>query len=158
MYFESRMHSAINVADAAEAVRLINTGKASGAYHVPVWRNKNGHRIALVDDSHINRAWQEVAVVNLDTKEQYESLTFAWMKTEAEKLNYVMKAENGDTVCSTNVTVAIDGENADTTASFECSCCGESFESTIAKQKGYDQDAGYGYCLDCIKYIAGVTS
>ena len=86
MYFEARTHEILEVADAAAAVRAVCSSSVSH-YQCPTWRNAKGERVALVDDSSINNLdFGECAVVNLDTKRQLESITFAWCKDEAEKL------------------------------------------------------------------------
>jgi len=150
MYYESRQHTSVPVADAAEAVHLIHTRQAVDS-HCPTWTNNHGHRIALVDDSHIDAPWLEVAVINLDTKEQYESITFGWCPTEAEKLGHVVECECGTTFARP-ATLPIEGQGEDRTCRFTCGCCGESFRSTLTLQKKFDQDAGYGICPNCEKY------
>jgi hypothetical protein len=148
MYFEARSHELVPVADAAAAVRLIHS-KEARAYQCPTWTNANGHRIALVDDSHINDGdFGECAVVNLDTQKQLESLTFAWIETEAEKLEAVTDCEL-DEGYRGNVIVPYDDTHKDTPATFECSCCGTLFPSTLRIQEPHDQDAGFGHCPNC---------
>ena len=149
MFYEARNHISMPVADAAEAVHLIHTGKCVSSYAY-IWRNAKGERIALIDDTDIDHPWGEVAVVNLDTKEQYESLTFGWIRTEGLKLAAVNDAVTLATVWRPAI-VPLDGSLADRECSFTCGCCGEQFKSTIAKQKVFDQDEGYGICGRCIE-------
>ena len=148
MFYEARNHISTPVADAAEAVHLIHTGKCVSSYAY-IWRNAKGGRIALIDDSVIDEPWGEVAVVNLDTQEQYESITFGWIKSEASKLLTVTSAVTIAKVWRRAV-VPLEGSLTDRECSFTCGCCDEQFESTLAKQKVFDQDAGYGICGGCI--------
>jgi hypothetical protein len=153
MHFESQPHTSHPVADAAEAVRLVHDD-AIGAHRCPIWTNANGHRIALVADHHCDDSWKEVAVVNLDTREQYESITFGWIRTYERKLESVQKCELGQFVFRKDVTVPLDGDGEDLPARFDCGCCGELFTSTIKEQAPLDQDAGYGICPSCMGLFA----
>jgi hypothetical protein len=137
------------VADAAEAVHIVHTGKSISC-HAYIWMNAHGQRVALIDDSCIDDPWGEVAVVNLDTKEQYESLTFGWIESEALKLALVMSAVTNATVWRPAI-VPLDGSLADRKCNFLCGCCGEVFKSTFGEQKVFDQDEGYGICGRCIE-------
>lgn len=149
MYFEARSHQIIEVADAAAAVRMVHEGKAA-EFQCPTWLNAAGQRVALVSDTHIDDAnFGECAVVNLDTKKQLESITFAWCKGgEQEKLRYVLGCENAPGT-GTNVIVPCTDADRDVKARFTCSCCGERFLSTLREQLPHDQDAGYGHCPAC---------
>ena len=42
----------------------------------------------------------------------------------------------------------------DIPADFTCSCCGESFTSTLRQELPHDQDSGYGHCLACFPATA----
>jgi hypothetical protein len=148
MYYEAREHQSLPVASAAEAVNRIHSGHIQ-SNQCPVFRNSKGERIALVADGHIDNMWLEVAVINPDTKEQIESITFGWIKTEALKLAVVNAAVIRNEVFRRNVTLSIDGSCREEKVSFECGCCGASFQSTIKEQKQFDQDAGYGICPEC---------
>jgi hypothetical protein len=149
MYFESRNHESVPVNGPAEAVKLIHSRRIN-VQQAPVWKSSKGnHRIALVDDSHIDDAWVEVALVNLDTREQLESLTLAWRKTEAEKLQLLLESLESDFVFRKDITCPMDGGAQDSLANFTCGCCDERFPSTIQAQRRFDQDAGYGICPSC---------
>ncbi len=151
MYFEARNHQSLPVKDAVEAVRLIHTGEVN-SYQCPVWTNQKGHRIALVDDTHIDGpSFFEVAVVNLDTQEQYESLTFGWCNSAPEKLNLVLGCQEGHLVTRRSVSLPLDGNGRNKPAHFTCGCCGDRFSSTLQEQERFDQDAGYGICPSCAK-------
>jgi len=149
MYFEARNHELVPVADAAAAVRMIHEGTAK-SFQCPTWKNANGQQIALVDDSHINCGdFGECAVVNLDTHRQLETLTFAWIDTEEEKLRHVLLCEATEGYRN-NVIVPFDESHKDTLADFDCSCCGTSFESTLRLELPHDLDAGFGLCPSCL--------
>ena len=157
MYYQSRSHTSHPVADAREAVALIHSGRTASndAY---IWKNQNGHRIALVDDSHIDHPWGEVSVINVDTREQYESITFAWCNSEAEKLGVVLGCQDGTSFARQNIILPLDGAEEEREAHFTCGCCGEVFRSTIAQQKRFDQDAGYGICPKHAHYYEEITT
>lgn len=151
MYFESIEHTSIPVANATEAVHLIHTGKCQ-TFECPVWKNKSGQKVALVNDTDINSpSFAEVAVINIDTMQQYESISFAWCKSEQKKLDFILGCENNQPQLQRTTNLPIDGQGNETTASFTCGCCGETFNSTIKKQKKFDQDSGYGICNNCVQ-------
>jgi hypothetical protein len=154
MYFEARSHRTVNVADPAAAVRLIHARDL----HInlcPVWLNAEGQRLALADDSHIDSAWLEVALINLDTHEQVESLTFGWCGSEVEKLKLVLDSLKAPAMRK-NVTLPIDGTGHEAIAPFTCGCCGTEFNSTIKEQARFDQDSGFGICPSCQeRYYSG---
>ena len=146
MYYESRSHTSHPVSGPEEAVRLIHNGELS-SNRVPIWTNASKDRIALVPDGNINDPFFEVAVINLDAGIQLESLTFGWMKTFEEKLDYVLEADApGNAWHRVCAIPSLDGAQFERTAWFECGCCGERFRSTLAKQLPFDQDAGFGIC------------
>lgn len=149
MYFEARSHELLPCTDAADAVGRVHRGEVMH-YQCPCWVNSKGQRVALVDDSHINCLdFGECAVVNLETKRQLESITFAWCRDEGVKLRYVQKCENGEGLSPREVIVPLTDADRDVPARFECSCCGEGFTSTLRKQLPYDQDCGHGFCPSC---------
>jgi hypothetical protein len=145
MYFESRSHTSQPVASPTEAVRLIKSGECS-INICPTFTNSKGQRVCLVDDGHIDTAWREVAVINLDTNRRLESITFDWCD-EAEALGAVQGCI--DAKGYSDITFPIDGKNEDQLVNFLCSCCGDWFPSTVSEQKKHDFDAGYGLCPDC---------
>jgi len=147
MYFESRPHRLIHIASSREAVERIQSRQAS-TLNCLCWRNPQGQRLALVDDSHIDDSFGEVALVNLDTKEQYESITFAWCK-HGDALQLVERSMDGHHIFRRNVIVPLDGADENHQTHFTCGCCGENFLSTIAEQKPFDQDASFGICPAC---------
>ena len=152
MYYEAREHSTVPAENAEDAVRAFVADPCR--FRCPVWPNTRGERIVLIPDGHINEESAEIAVINLDTMHQLESLTFAWMDGIDEKIAHVIKAQDIEPPAMGTVTsLCIDGEG-EGLASFTCSCCGEWFQSTIAVQKKHDQDAGYGMCPKCIHWIA----
>lgn len=156
MYFEARSHVLVPVADAAAAVHMVHSGRIDatqqlGEFHCPCWRNAAGQRVALVSDTHIDDGdFAECAVVNLDTRRQLESITFAWCDDEATKLRYVEGCENHPGG-GREVIVPCGDNPADheVLARFTCSCCGEGFKSTLREQLPHDQDSGYGHCPAC---------
>ena len=146
MYFETTMHETVPVKNAAEAARRIKAGERRD-FDAFVW-TAQGRRLAVVADNHCNDSWREVAVIDLDRELQLESITAGWCNEEELRSSFVM-CETDDFVFRRNVRLPIDGENADTPASFECGCCGENFNSTYAQQRRFDKDNGYGICPDC---------
>jgi hypothetical protein len=149
MYFEARSHELVPVADATAAVRHVCSPQGR-SFQCPMWLNTHGQRIVLVDDSHINHGdFGECAVVNLDTKRQLESITFAWCDNEAQKVEYVKGCEDDAGLGDREVIVPIGDEGKDAPAQFTCSCCGDWFTSTLREQEPHDQDAGYGHCPSC---------
>ena len=162
MYFEARSHVLVPVAHAAAAVRMVHSGRIDatqqlGEFHCPCWLNAAGQRVALVSDTSIDDAnFAECAVVNLDTRRQLESITFAWCDNEAEKVRYVEGCENDAGLSDDDVAVPF-GDNPadlDIPADFTCSCCGESFTSTLRQELPHDQDSGYGHCPACFPATA----
>lgn len=151
MYYEAREQFSHPVSGPAEAVAAIHYRRL-GDCRCPIWTDPaTGRRFALVNDGHIDHAWLEVAVIELTTGQpiQIESLTVGWMDTEAEKLRYVLEAVTGSPAMSRPTVLSLDGSLSPNTVTFECSCCGEHFRSTIAEQKTWDRDAGYGICPLC---------
>ena len=156
MYFEARSHTIVMAADAIAAVRMVCSGKVSDEqhlceFHCPTWLNAAGQRVALVSDTHIDdQNFGECAVVNLDTKRQLESITFAWCANEAQKVEYVQRCENSPGVPRDVIVPMSDSDaDQDIASTFTCSCCGEGFSSTLREQLPHDQDNGYGHCPDC---------
>jgi hypothetical protein len=129
---------------------LIHEGKAA-SYEALCWQTPKGE-LACVADGGLNHPWAEVAVLNLTTNRQIESLTFAWMGDLATKVRYVKECETGDFEMGGKANCPIDGEGLDKEAGFTCGCCGTWFQSTITKQRKFDQDEGYGICPDCERY------
>ena len=169
MYFESRSHSSRPVASLEKAVRLIYEGKDWYTYQVPIFNNSKGERIGLVPDGHINNPSFEMAIVNLDTKTQIESITFSWIKTVEETIESVRESVEHSALDPDHpdyfsmfkpgtLKISIDGEGKDVEATFECGCCGEFFQSTIAIQQAFDQDAGFGICPSCDEHAASVAA
>ena len=155
MYFESRSHESLPVANAREAAKRIHEGTLI-SHQVPIWKNANGQRIAAVPDGHIDNLYLEIVVINLDTREEIESITFGWINSLDLKAELLIAATTLNTVYNRDVQLNIDGAQLgggpQKPVTFTCSCCGEWFKSTIAEQAKYDQDAGYGHCPKCAKY------
>lgn len=146
MYYEARPLTSRPVESAHQAAELIKTHQAS-THEALIWTATDGRRFAAVDDSHIDGAWMETAVICLDTMIQHESITTGWCDTVEEVASHFHEAQ--DTAFYGKTTLALDGDGEDATVTFTCSCCGESFRSTIAKQKPLDQDHGHGHCEPC---------
>ena len=153
MFYESVQHQSRPVADAAEAARLIKAYDAR-SFVALFWKNTKGPRIAAVDDGGLDDSWGEVAVINLDTNRQLESITFPWC-TDEEAARFLLECQDDDGLSDRPANCPLDGAGEDTPAAFTCGCCGTSFTSTIAEQRPHDQDEGYGYCPRCLSnYIA----
>lgn len=156
MYYESREHRTRPVASAAEAATLILSGRAA-IFDALTWTGNN-RRLCAIDDGCIDRPWSEVAVIRLDTEKplQIESITFAWLgddegKRLLEGVRYLEKCEVTDFAMG-ETAFPLDGNGTELIAWFSCGCCGENFRSTLAIQRIFDQDAGYGICPECEKF------
>lgn len=151
MYFETTMHASKPVADAAEAAKRIHDGEVHD-YDALIWTAANGRRIAVVADNHCNSPWKEVAVIDLDRLIQIESITMGWIPELDKKTEQLAFCELTDFQMGPIAGLPLDGQNEDTPAMFECGCCGQGFKSTVATQKKYDQDNGYGICPRCARW------
>jgi hypothetical protein len=147
MYYETMMHERREVSGAAEAAELIHKGEVHD-FDALCW-SANGRQMVVVADNHCNNAWGEVAVIDMARRVQIESITFAWIKDLEGKIQHLQTCETCDFQMGAIKGLPIDGKGDDTPAYFECGCCGESFKSTYATQKKYDQDNGYGICRRC---------
>jgi hypothetical protein len=150
MYFETTMHGSRPVESAYEAARLIKEGDVRD-YDALIWTGQ-GRKLAVVADNHCNNPWLEVAVIDLDRNCQMESITAGWCETADKLADYFLTCETADFVFRREISLPLDGKNADASANFECGCCGTSFESTYEKQRRFDQDNGYGICPGCARY------
>ena len=162
MYYEARRHTTRKVANAMAAARLIKDARDENGdrhdYDAITWQAANGDTFVVLADGSIDNMWVEIAVINRTRMVQVASLTNAWIEG-ADKLGQMLASCSSPEYGFSMGTVSalpIDGEGLDATVSFTCSCCGDWFESTISKQKKYDQDCGYGYCLSCIREMVGV--
>ena len=149
MYYEAISHTTVEVPSAAEAARRIRSRQVR-SFDALVWRNAAGQRIAAVGDGGLDHPFGEVAVINLDTDRQVESITFAWIDTDAEAIRYLEECqESQGHPDGSPANLPLDGSMEDAPAGFTCACCGEWFTSTIAKQRIHDQDEGFGHCREC---------
>lgn len=153
MYYEAISHAAVPVESAADAARRIKSGKAM-SFQALIWNNTKGERIAAVADGGLDDPWGEVAIINLTTNRQLESITFAWIDTEAEAIRYLEECQDDAPLSDRPAKLPLDGEGENRPANFECGCCGEGFTSTIAEQRVHDQDEGFGYCPKCVTQSA----
>jgi hypothetical protein len=151
MYYESVQHCSRPVENAEVAAYLIKSGRLMSS-EAPVWKNSAGQRIAAVNDGGIDSPWFEVAVINLDTDRQLDSITFGWCSA-AEAAQYLIEAQDSKPLSDRSASLPIDGGGEDARTTFTCGCCGEGFTSTIAEQRIHDQDEGYGFCPSCLKDI-----
>ncbi len=149
MYFETMMHTRTNVENAADAAKRIHD-RLVHAFDCLVWKSADGRDIAVVADGHCNHPWLEAAVVDLTNGVQLESITMGWIDSESKKARYLKECETQDFKMGA-VTIPLEGETSNVKATFECSCCGTFFESTIEKQRRFDQDNGYGLCVGCAR-------
>ena len=146
MYYEAIPHVTVEVNSAAVAARRIRAGEAP-SYAALIWRNSRGERVAAVADGGLDHPWAEVAVINVDTKRQLESITFAWIDDETTAIGYLQGCEDDHGLGACHL--PLDKEGQDALVYFTCSCCGEGFKSTIKEQKVHDLDQGYGLCPSC---------
>lgn len=149
MYYESIQHRTVECANAEEAAMKIRKGNVCSCDAL-VWRSSvDGQRLAAVGDGGLDSPFAEVAVINLDTGIQIESITFAWIKDDSEAVKYLKECET-DPCPLGKARLPLDGCGEDQKTTLTCGCCGEGFKSTIAEQRPFDQDEGYGYCPRCI--------
>lgn len=148
MYYESIQHRSRPVENAEVAAYLIKSGPLP-SFEAPVWKNSRGQRIAAVDDGGLDDPWGEVAVINIDTDRQLESITFPWCSA-AEAAEYLKECEDDAGLSDRPANLKLDGSGENIPSVFTCGCCGEGFKSTLTEQRPFDQDAGYGYCPRCI--------
>lgn len=152
MYYESIMHESRLVVSANAAANLIKNYKdESGelmSFHAIKW-NANGRQLCAVADGGLNNPWLEVAVLDLSTMTQIESITAGWIDTVDELTKYFSECETGTFSMGKVKALPIDGEGENAPAYFTCGCCGDWFQSTVKIQRKYDQDEGYGMCRSC---------
>lgn len=149
MYFETIMHTRVNVESPADAAKRIHDRQVN-AFDCLVWKSADGRDIAVVADGHCNSPWLEAAVIDLTNSIQLESITMGWIDSESEKARYLEECETQDFKMGA-ATIPIEGETGNVKATFECGCCGTFFESTYEKQRRFDQDYGYGMCAGCAR-------
>jgi hypothetical protein len=154
MFFETVEHELVECSDARQAAlwikgkETITDRQSPGLWQVPVWTAPNGHTIAAVADNvGADDAWGEAAIIDLTTNKQIESITVAWCDVE-ELVEYFTTVHDSEIVMKNPADLPMIGAVRGT-AHFQCGCCGDDFESTIAEQKRFDRDAGYGICDDC---------
>ena len=162
MYYESRSYRLLTVANAAKAAVMVKTGRAQ-TFEGLVWKNAKGQRVVLVDDSHIDSSWLEVAILNLDLGLQVESITTGWMKKIGELREALLECQDYDAsdpemTWIRPATLNIEGSGDDRPAWFSCGCCGEDFRSTLRQQRPFDQDDGHGICQACAPGYADVAA
>lgn len=155
MYYETVTHERRLVASAEEAARVIHEGTDLYDYQALSWTAPNGRKMLVLADNHCNNPWMEVAVIDEERGVQIESITMGWIDELQRKVDYLVGCETTDSVMRKVGDIPIDGAGEDEKAWFTCGCCGEDFQSTIAKQKRYDQDNGYGICSGCKRYYGG---
>jgi len=156
MYYETKSHKEVEVANALEAAQRIKEGKYFG-YEAFSWKGTTkGKEVKYyaVGDMHADcSAFFETAVIleYKGEKVQIESITAGWCKNAEELAQHFEKAmENPENMGAASLII---GEPKETDkASFECGCCGKSFEGFVKEQLAFDQDAGYGICPDCSKW------
>ncbi len=149
MYYESISHTTVEVPSAASAALRIRSRQLR-SFDALIWRNAAGQRVAAVGDGGLDNPFGEVAVINLDTNRQVESITFAWIEDEATAIRYLEECqESQGNPQGRPVRLPLDGTLEDAPAFFTCGCCGDRFKSTIAKQRIHDQDEGFGHCPEC---------
>jgi hypothetical protein len=149
VYYESIPHTSFPVASATAAAHRIRTGQAA-SFHALIWRNSRQERIAAVADGGLDHPWFEVAVLNLDTQRQLESITFGWIQQDALAAACLVSCQESPGLSARPISLPMDGAGLDVPSQFDCSCCGEIFRSTIAEQQPHGLDEGHGYCPACL--------
>lgn len=151
MYYESRLnhlrkidHLSLN--QQARKIKNLNIGQALQIGNV-IWVN---------DANPSGTGITEAAVLyqSKDKTVQFESITVDWC-SESDIKVFIREYENTQYLESEYDITALEGitfNNQDELAWFDCGCCGSGFKSTIAKQRQFDQDAGYGICSNCERY------
>lgn len=153
MYFAAIVHQKMELPSATAVAEAIH-GRNIPDYAALSWQTSKGEFCAVADGG-INDPWLEVAIINLSTNTQIESLTFGWAKDLEEKISLLNLCETSDFVMGAvgqcRVPFSTDEDVNDIEANFTCGCCGAWFTSKIGKQLSFDQDAGYGICDPCVK-------
>lgn len=148
MYYQSISHITRKVSNAEEAAEIIHNHEAA-SFEALVWEG-GGRTLAAVADGGLDNPWMEVAVIRLDVDPpvQIESITFAWIDGLEHKIAELRSCESTDFKMG-RTSLPLDGDGEDRPAGFTCGCCGEWFTSTVAEQRKFDQDEGYGICESC---------
>ncbi len=152
MYYETMQHKRRPVSGPDEAAELIHKHEAR-QWEALTWKLDDGRELCAVADHTCEKPWFETAVIDLTNWQQIESITMGWIDDAEEKAKYLRECADTDFSMGKpgGAKFPLDGENDDIQGWFECGCCGEGFQSTIAKQKRYDQDNGYGFCPSCVR-------
>ena len=153
MYFETRVHKVIEVADAMEAAKKIKDGTAA-EYHALHWKSEHGDFYAVSDSFCAYPPFNETALIAKDNEKYYqiESISVVWVDEEKE-LAEIFKQAEADQPISRSVGLIIDAPK-DEVAWFTCGCCGNGFRDNVKKQLAFDQDTGYGICKRCEEYYS----
>jgi len=142
IHFQSRSYQLVQFDSPEELSKSLNYNTPD--YQAPYVLNEKGHKIAFCPYGHIDNSWQEVAVINVDLEIQLESITWAWVNP-SRYLEYVLESISLTKPIAENLELQNDSKQS----WFTCGSCGSAFMSTLKKQKEFDQDSGYGYCLKC---------
>jgi hypothetical protein len=148
MYFESRINKILDCNDLKTIAEKFYTRSFS--------RECNGYKynkFIFVDDRKFcSGSPLEVAVVNAEENKKVESITVSWLKDTKETYTYFLDAITRNENCGA-VKVPMSREDfKNILVEFECGCCGNFFEDEFENQEKYDQDTGFGICLDCQQY------
>ena len=151
MYYESRLSHVRNIDhlslnQQARKIKNLYIGQALQIGNV-IWVN---------DANPSGTGITEAAVLyqSEDKTVQFESITVDWC-SESEIKIFIREYENIEYLKSEYHITELEGiafNSQQQLTWFDCGCCGSGFQSTIADQRKFDQDAGYGICPNCEKY------
>jgi hypothetical protein len=154
MYFEPRTHELVSVSSAHEAAEKIKDGTIK-SYQVATWPTHNDPTVFMyaVPDGHLDNMMLELAMLRKSVNEkqflQVESITNGWIDSIKGLADCLLNSETAnDPIFIKPVQIIFGQPEGHEIATFECSCCGESFRDNVKKQLAYDQDSGYGVCPD----------
>ena len=119
-------------------------------YSEVLFRFKHNHKLyGFANDASSCNGITELAILDMDSMTQIESLTIDWVKNG--KLKSILKCcEEPYSQNPTGLTIGEDNKIIGQPKSyFTCGCCGTDFKSTHKEQAIHDQDMGYGICDEC---------
>lgn len=155
MYYETRIYQPLNFANCLEAATAIKTRTATTYHALTIPIPNSNKQLIIVDDSHCDNYFLEVAVIikDNDSLQQIETITAGWIDTAKELAEYFNKAITNPYPMG-KASLNLGTVKPEATAHFTCGCCGTGFKSNVAKQLKFDQDSGYGICTGCEQWYS----
>jgi hypothetical protein len=165
MYYEGRISTTFQI-DKDEILSVLNeTGKelkhvkrkdgtpqnATLYSEVLFIFEHNGKKYGFANDESTCEGITELAILDIDNMTQIESLTLGWVK--GNKAKAVLDCcDNPFSQQKTGIMLDEKFNIIKQPLSYyTCGCCGAGFKSTHKEQSKFDQDSGYGICIECEK-------